>query len=262
MSKSNALVRAAYRLTLAEQRIVLACLAQLDTRRAMRPNPGSTTDQTDRLRITALEYAELYGVDASTAYREIRDGVRRLYERSIKVTRPDGREDHFRWIWARSMHQRAGFVEISFTPDLAQYVTALRGKFTSYGLDQVRHLRSPNAVRIFELMMQWRGTGVVRVTLADLRSMLQLTYQRFTDIRRFVLDPAVQQISEHTHFDTTWRPVRVGRQVESVEFCFTERRQGTLPLCDQARSPEDTDALIPIAEDAGDPASAAAIEEP
>lgn len=246
--KSNALVRASYKLTLAEQRIVLACLAQLDTRRALRPSPTSSADQTERLRITALEYAELYDVDASTAYREIREGVRRLYERSVSITRPDGREDHFRWIWSRSAHQRAGFVEISFTPDLAQYVTALRGKFTSYGLDQVRHLRSPNAVRIFELMMQWRATGVARVPLAELRSMLQLKYERFTDIRRFVLDPAIAQINEHTHFDTTWRPVRVGRQVESVEFCFTERLQGSMSLCDQARSPEDTDALMPLAD--------------
>jgi plasmid replication initiation protein len=247
VSKSNALVRASYRLTLAEQRIVLACLAQLDTRRAMRTTPTSAVQQTENIRITALEYAELYGVDASTAYREIHNGAKRLYERSIKVLRPDGREEHFRWIWGRSTHQRAGYIEISFTPDLAQYVTALRGRFTSYSVDQVRRLRSPNAVRIFELMMQWRATGVARVTVADLRGMLQLTYGRFTDIRRFVLDPAVEQINAHTDFETTWRPIHKGRQVDTIEFSFTDRLQRTLPLGNEARSDEDTEALIPPA---------------
>jgi plasmid replication initiation protein len=247
VSKSNALVRASYRLTLAEQRIVLACLAQLDTRRALRTSPTSAVQQTENIRITALEYAELYGVDASTAYREIHNGAKRLYERSIKIARPDGREEHFRWIWGRSTHRRAGYIEISFTPDLAQYVTALRGRFTSYGVDQVRRLRSPNAVRIFELLMQWRATGVARVTVADLRSMLQLTYNRFTDIRRFVLDPAVEQINAHTAVEVTWRALRAGRQVDTIEFSFTDRAQRTLPLGSEARPDEDTEVLIPPA---------------
>lgn len=245
VSKSNALIRASYKLTLAEQRLILACLAQLDTRRAMRPNADSPADQTDNLRVTALEYADLYGVDMSTAYKEIHAAAKRLYDRSIKVVRPDGREDHFRWIWGRATHQRMGHVEISFTPDLARYVTALRGKFTSYGIDQVRRLRCSNAMRLFELMMQWRGTGVARVSLAELREMLQLSYGRFTDIRRFVLDPAVRQISEHTDFSATWRPIRVGRQVDAVEIRFAERDQGVLPLGAEARAAVATDTLFP-----------------
>ena len=244
MSKSNALLRASYKLTLAEQRLILACLAQLDTRRAMR-SPDSQADQTDNLRVTALEYADLYGIDMSTAYREIHAAARRLYDRSIKIVRPDGREEHFRWIWGRATHERAGYVEISLTPDLARYVTSLRGQFTSYGIDQVRCLRSTNAVRIFELMMQWRAAGVIRLSLAELRQMLQLSYSRFTDIRRFVLDPAVQQISESTDWATTWKPIRVGRQVEAVEIRFSERDQGVLPLGDEARDSAVTDALFP-----------------
>lgn len=245
VSKSNALVRASYRLTLAEQRIVLACLAQLDTRRAARLSPTSAVEQTENVRITALEYAELYAVDPSTAYREIHQGAKRLYERSVKIIRPGGREEHFRWLWGRSTHKRAGYIEISFTPDLAQYVTALRGRFTTYSVEQIRHLHSPNAVRIFELLMQWRATGVTRVSLADLRAMLQLTYSRFTDIRRFVLDPALAQITERTDFDATWRALRRGRQVETIEFSFTDRVQGSLPISNEARSDEDTEVLIP-----------------
>lgn len=246
VSKSNALLRASYKLTLAEQRLILACLAQLDTRRAMRPNAADTADQTDNLRVTALEYADLYGVEMSTAYREIHQAAKRLYERSIKVVLPDGREQHFRWIWGRSTHQRDGHVEISFTPDLARYVTALRGKFTSYGIDQVRRLRSPNAVRLFELMMQWRATGVARIEVAELRAMLQLTYQRFTDIRRFVLEPAIQQITEHTDFTATWKPIRTGRQVDTIEVRFSERSQAALPLGDEARAADATEILFPL----------------
>lgn len=88
---------------------------------------------------------------------------------------------------------------------------------------------------------------MARVTVADLRSMLQLTYSRFTDIRRFVLDPAVEQINAHTDFETTWRALRNGRQVDTIEFSFTERIQRTLPLGSEARPDEDTEMLIPPA---------------
>lgn len=94
--------------------------------------------------------------------------------------------------------------------------------------------------------MQWRATGVARIELDELRTMLQLPYKRFTDIRRFVLDPAIQQITEHTDFIATWKPIRTSRQVDTIEIRFSERNQAALPLGDEARAADATEILFPL----------------
>ena len=77
VSKSNALIRASYRLTLAEQRVILACLAQVDSRKRMQ-NLNTLELQTEGLTITAIEYAKLFELEMHTAYEQLQDAADRL----------------------------------------------------------------------------------------------------------------------------------------------------------------------------------------
>jgi hypothetical protein len=44
----------------------------------------------------------------------------------------------------------------------------------------------------------------------------------------------------------TWKPIRTGRQVDTVEFRFSERHQAALPLGDEARAADATEILFPL----------------
>ncbi|MET0091324.1 MAG: replication initiation protein, partial [Candidatus Thiodiazotropha sp.] len=65
MSKANPVIEAAYRLTLSEQRILLACLSKLD--------PAAQMPRW--IRLYAWEYAEIYGLSMDRAYHALRDGA-------------------------------------------------------------------------------------------------------------------------------------------------------------------------------------------
>ena len=69
VSKHNDLVSASYRLTLAEQRLILAAIAQIDPRK---PMPKG-------LSVMAADYAAIYGISPSQAYEQMQDSGRVLF---------------------------------------------------------------------------------------------------------------------------------------------------------------------------------------
>ena len=232
VTKSNALVEAAYHLSLAEQRLVLMAIAQTDSR-----NPSA---EAHTFRVRATDYAELFQVDLATAYEALADAAHRLYERSMtKITRPDEKTEiveDVRWIDRRLVKKEQRYVtelEVSWSRHIQPYLTVLRDKFTSYELRQVIRLQSPYAIRLYEWLVQWLGTtGEVHMTLEEFRTRLDLgkKYPRFTDLRKFVLQPSVDSINLHTNLDVDWEPIRTKRKVTRLLFVAAERRQGSLDL--------------------------------
>lgn len=234
VTKSNALIRASYKLTLAEQRVILACLAQVDSRKRMQ-NLNTLELQTEGLTISAMDYAKLFDLEPHTAYEQLQDAADRLYNRTVTIKKNDrGEKERYRWLQGEARSDKgSGHIRLSFTMRLAEHITQLRGKFTSYQLEQVRHLHKPNAIRIFELMMQWKETGLVRIKLDELREMLVETrYPAYADVKRYVIAPAFDEINKRTDYVVEWREIRAGRKIETIEIRFEQRPQKSLPLED------------------------------
>lgn len=87
VTKSNDLVKAAYKLSLNEQRLLLAAISQIDPRKPM-PRPIS---------ITAPDFSDQYGIPLKHAYEALKEATSSLYERDVKTY--DGRyKSRFRWV--------------------------------------------------------------------------------------------------------------------------------------------------------------------
>jgi plasmid replication initiation protein len=229
VTKSNYLIRASYRLTLAEQRVILCCLAQVDSRKRLQ-HSHTLEMQTEGLTVTALDYAKLFELDPSTAYRELQQAADRLFNRTITVKKNErGERTRTRWLQGDARAEKgSGYIRLSFTLTLAEHMTQQRGKFTAYQLEQVRHLKRPAAIRLFELMMQWRDTGIVRIKLDDLREMMDMGYKTWADASRYVFRPAIEDINAHTGYTAKLRAIKHGRKVDTVEITFTPNKQQSI----------------------------------
>ncbi|MEE4407214.1 replication initiation protein [Serratia ficaria] len=220
--KANALVEASYRLSLYEQRIVLACIAQV-----RRDEP--LTDQ-HLYTVKVQEIAEMAGVGLKTAYRHLREASERLFERRVTLHEtPNGQGGAkvrlTRWVQTVEYREAEGMVSLRFGTDMVPYLTQLTEQFTRYPLDEVAQLKSPHAIRFYELLCQWRNTGKREVALDWLREALQLEarYQRLSDLKRWVIEPAVEQINEHTSLNVKWEQRKTGRRVTHLVFMFGEK---------------------------------------
>ncbi len=219
--KSNALVEAGYRLSLGEHKIILACIAQV-----RRDEPISS----ERLyEVSALEVAERSAITRQAAYMELKGAADTLFERHVSVrTGPDGKPPiirKFRWVQAIEYVQDAGVVRVQFSSPILPYLAELTERFTVYPIEDVSRLTSVHAIRLYELLVQWKGTGQREVELEWLRRafMIEDAYKSISDLKKYVIDIAVRQINEHTPLQVSWTQRKTGRKVTHLAFTFAPK---------------------------------------
>lgn len=223
VTKANALIEASYNLTLNEQRIILACAAKLDGRKPM-PRDAVFV-------LSVEEFIDLFGSDPKNAYAEMEEAATKLYERDIR--RVDGTtRKRLRWVYMAEYKKGEGKVRLGFSPEIAPYLTMLHKRFTSYKLDEVASLRSTYAIRLFEMLVQFSETGLFVISVVDFKQRLGLDekYDRFSNLKARVIDPAVKDLVAKTSLDIVWQGIKKGKTVDRLEFRFSEKQQLTLAL--------------------------------
>jgi plasmid replication initiation protein len=234
VSMSNSIVSAAHALNLSEKRIVSAGLAKLDSMAKKAP--------TRPIRITAMEFAECFGIDETTAYEQLHRGAKSLYRRSIRraIDTPYGRKfEDIRWIDRALYHRGEGFVEMNFTAHIGPYLMALEKRFTTYKLEQTRALRSIHSWRLFENLKRWETTGKWIVEIEDFHHAMEATpsyRSNFAQLRKWVIEPAVRELREVNGLDIIWTCHKTGRKVTRLVFLFERASQMTMELVPPAEA--------------------------
>ena len=233
VTMSNALTRAGHGLTLAEKRIIGAAVSKLDSRKAIGPGEVPTT------RITAHEYAEAFDVDPVTAYEQLQDAARQLYNRSITFYEPAHRRRGkplpptrvtMRWVGQVHYQKGEGWVELYWWPKLLPHLTGLKRQFTSYQLQQASALRSMYSWRLLEMLMRFESTGWAENTIEDFKQAMDAppSLSDFAQVKRRIIEPAVRELREKDGWLLQWKPIKAGRRVASVRFDFKRDPQGRL----------------------------------
>jgi plasmid replication initiation protein len=214
VSKSNKLNEASYRLTLQEQRLILACIAPLDSRNNL-PKKEVT--------ITASEYAEYFQLDMKNAYRELYKAADGLYNRSIKLKGVD--EDiELRWVQKKVLKTKGeGTVTLLFSDEIINYIAGLKSHFTSYKMRHVAELKSVYSIRLYELLIQFKKTGERTIHIEELRELLGVDdkYSQFRDFNKWIIKPAIAELNTKSDLTIQLETVKKGRKIHAITFNFT-----------------------------------------
>jgi len=244
VTMKNIVARAAHGLTLTEKRITMAAISKIDSRKPLKHyhDPARRT-----IRVTAAEYAEIAASpDEKTAYRDLKQATKRLYERDLtyKVVTPKGKEDvHLRWIEKATYHHGEGWIEIVLTTAILPHLTELSIRFTKYRLEQACGLRSIYSWRLLEYLTSWNEEGSARgaktTTLEKFRQFMEVPDSyKWSNIKQKIIDPATKELAEKDGWIIQWQPVKKGRSVIAITFLWEQDRQGRLDLGPTPPPPE------------------------
>ena len=240
--KHNALTNASYSLSLIEQRLIL--LAIVDARKS-----GHGINTNDPLIIAANDYAKQFSTHRNTAYQALQEACDHIFDRrfSYLLTNEKGKTERVvtRWVSEVRYVDDEAIVKLIFSPSVVPLITELEKHFTQYELEQVAGLNSAYAVRLYEILMSWRGSRKTElIELQELRNRLGVEgneYLRMSDFKRRVLDLAKKQINEHTDITVNYKQHKNGRKITGFEFSFMFKKMAKPPKKKQHYTRADLD---------------------
>ncbi|MEO6825103.1 MAG: replication initiation protein [Nitrosospira sp.] len=226
---SNILVRAAQGLTLSEKRVVSLCMAKLDS---VKLDTGRY-----KFKLTAEEYAQEFDLNNVAAYEQLMAVGDHLLKRIARHAYPGprGKMIEKKWVWASSVeyHHGEGWIQLAFSPEMTPHLTLLRKEFTSYKLKHAVALRSVYSWRLWELLMQFKKTGLLRISCDDFCQSMEAPpscVKDFGQLRRRIIEPAVIELMKQNNVLIEWQAIKHGgRKINSLEFHFEPDPQGAFP---------------------------------
>lgn len=236
VTMSNTLTRASHSLTLVEKRVIMGVIAKVDSRRGS--NKQAHLSEFQKIRISALDYAEAYDVDLKNAYSHLKKAADHLFDRqfSIKcIVKGSERVTRFRWVFSATYAKDEGFIELSFTPDVYPHLNALKSQYTTYKLKNAASLKSVYSWRLYEFGQSWlehcKSGNTVRITLDNLKHVLDWPDSyRWDHVKKRAIEPAIKEIEKFNNFKITYKIEKKGRSVHAIDFFFEEKSQLELAL--------------------------------
>lgn len=232
--KSNAVIDASYRLSLNEQRLLLLCISQI--------KKGDVVSEKTEFTVKASVFSKKFSVPIKTAYRELQTIADRLYERSATIHNPDPKKPNLthlktRWISSIMYDSGNGQLTIGFAAHMIPYISLLEGRFTRYSIDAIAGMTSTYGMRFYELMKKWQTeTGVKKssyeIELSRLKEILDLKdkYHAIKDFKKYVLEPAMNDIQNCTDLIASYTQRKTGRRVTHLIFTFRVDEQIKMKL--------------------------------
>ena len=225
VTKHNSLIKASYRLSLMEIRIVLYGISLI--------NPVLSEDFPISYVLDIKKFGLLFGIEDKRLYTELKDIViKKFWERDFSFIDKKGKVIMRRWLTDIVFHDKKGYLEIFYNPRIKGLLSDLKEHFTSYYLEKTVNFNSIYSVRIYELcIMYYRKLSKknksikFKITILELRSLLMLNseYKLFFNFKNRVLEKSKVEINKHSDLKINYEVIKLGRTPHEIEFSVKQK---------------------------------------
>lgn len=219
--QSNELIEASYKMTLAEIRVFMMCLSALDSREKIESKKSFVFEFND--------YQSLFEGTNSNAFANLRNGVKKLYQRDVKIKLNAKETLLTRIVQGVVFNEEDKKIEVIFADRILPYLSQLEKNFTQYRVKYATKFNSSYSHRIYQLLIMWMGRGLnfKEVEIDDIREMLDMKdkYRQTSDFKKWVLDVALQEINEHSDIELEMLLTKRRRFFDKVQFNFHRKKE-------------------------------------
>jgi plasmid replication initiation protein len=223
---ANDLNRSAQGLNIGEKRLLMLAISKLDSK----AKPTIVDASSARAIITVSEMVQTYDLNADKAYQEAKKAAEGLMKRQVRLKPNDADSALIQWVGKSAYNKGEGWILIEFYYGLFPSLFELPKLFTSYKLSRASGLKSVYSWRLFELLMQFKGTGVLNIGIDDFNHALETPDSlraNFANLRNRVISPSVKEIKEKDGLTVNWEAIKAGRKVKALKFTFQAEKPET-----------------------------------
>lgn len=215
---ANEFISAQYKLTLLEFKAFLAITTVYDQR--------NSKDFYNILKFQFQDLAKSIGLNRETGYtKKLEKILTQLSDAKMRIQkRYDEDEEKEQWIVGHFLSSIEamgdGSVELIFDPKLIKYFTGLTERYTYLEIQTLLTFSSIYSIRIFNLLKQHK-TRTKTFNIEKLKEMLLITnkYKNFSDFKRYVIEPAIKDINEHSTMKVSYETDGTrGKKVSEITF--------------------------------------------
>lgn len=221
--QSNKLVESHYKqeYTVQEQRTILWAISEIHKEDYIYHKKNELKE----IKISASDYAKLMDIPVKNVYRDAKKIGDALMQKVLKIEEDNG------WLlvhWVSSMEYKEGVITIDVHPKLIPYLIDLKEKFTAFKLENILYLNSSHAIKIYQILTQYKSIGEREITINNLRSLLGIdelkTYLSYGAIKQRILEISKKEINEKTDLTVSYKEIKEGRKVVAIKFKITKKQ--------------------------------------
>lgn len=217
--KSNALIqKSRFELSLQEQKVILSLIQMI------KPNDEELKLYDFKIK----DFCELCGIDkeAGKNYKNIRDTLKKLSDKSYWITLEDGRTTLVRWIERPFIDEKGGNIHIKLDILMKPFLLQIKKNFTQYSLYYVLAMKSQYSIRIYELLKSYLNLRSYESDINELKKMLQCQhYGKISDFKSRVLDQAMREINQFTDLNVSYELIKDGRMFSKIIFKIERKKE-------------------------------------
>jgi len=238
VSEHNDLIRSTANMTLNSLRLFEIAVSEID----------SVGEGKNKVRIDKKQLFASLGVNGVNKNRNLTYALKRLIaDATFNVTFYDKNGDltdiTIKPIYAFQNTHNSAHVEMTFAPEILPFITELKSNFTRYKLDDILKMKSRYAVSLYRwLMMNYRQYEYYnkssertkqqldtylnpKLSIGEFRTFTgtQKKYKDFRNLRKRVLDMAVEEINRNSEYKISWDHIYAGRKVVGIQFHIVKK---------------------------------------
>jgi len=183
------------------------------------------------LKFDLKDMDEMMDADEANVSREFKGIGKKLAEQTVDVRIGEGDDD---WLYIpmfKKIMYKNGILSIWFNEELEPYLLDVKTNFLKYDHELANIFTSIYSLRIYEALKSMYGEkkGLENEFEIPLKRLREITdtenkYEVFSGFRKKVLDIAMREISLHSDFIISYKPVKFGRQFGSVVFRMDKKQ--------------------------------------
>ncbi len=217
---SNSLVCGKYNLTKSEQNLIYLVASQIN----------KSDDDFKQYKVTISD------LDLATSSTHDRRAIKGLMDsimgKSIWLDKEQ--TEITNWFSYLKSVPKENALMCEFHRSLKPHLLGLKGFFTKAELSTIFAFKSKYSSRLYLLLKSELGrqskhnkSPVVVYDVADLHNRFSMpkSYNQYFNFKPKFLDLSVAEINEHTELNISYKELKAGRKITSIEFCISEKEK-------------------------------------